>query len=226
MKNPVSPDRLPRPGAGYYTWKEWEPVYLEICEYFGFNREDDERAAGILEDFACDRIDNLTNLRDLISGKEVVVCGNAPCLQKELDLIEDRVALAADAASEVLCSAGIIPAAVFTDLDGATGQYVKMNNVGAIMVVHGHGDNIPLLYNWVPRFSGYAVFTTQSIPLPHVHNFGGFTDGDRAVCTALALGAANVRILGFDLDDTNVEPMKRGKLYWARRILSSLGYEI
>lgn len=226
MKNPVSPESLTMPDAVYYTWAEWEPVYIEICEYFGFSCEEDERAAKILEDMAGEGKDGLPSLRDLIAGKKVVVCGNAPCLREELHLIEGHVILAADAASEVLYSAGILPDAVFTDLDGATDLYVSMNEGGTIMVIHAHGDNIPLIYNWVPRFTGISVYTTQSAPLPHVHNFGGFTDGDRAVCAALALGADNVRIIGFDLDDRDVEPMKRGKLYWARRILASLGYEI
>jgi len=225
MKNQVSPEALPEPEAGYYTWKEWESVYDEICEYFGFIREEDERAALILEGMASEMGDGLSALRDLVDGKIITVCGNAPCLREELPLIEGNV-MAADAASEVLFSEGILPAAVFTDLDGATDLYVRMNETGTIMVVHAHGDNIPLLYNWVPRFSGTSVYTTQSAPLMHVHNFGGFTDGDRAVCTAMALGAKDVRIIGFDLDDQDVEPMKRGKLYWARRILASIGYEI
>ena len=69
------------------------------------------------------------------------------------------------------------------------------------MVVHAHGDNIPLLKHWVPRFTGPLVATTQSTPLPHVHNFGGFTDGDRAVFAADELGAASITLVGFDLDD-------------------------
>jgi uncharacterized Rossmann fold enzyme len=78
----------------------------------------------------------------------------------------------------------------------------------------------------VPRFSGPIVATAQSAPLPRVYNFGGFTDGDRAVFAADALGAAEIRILGFDLDDRNVDPMKRGKLHWARRLLSLIGHDL
>jgi len=94
-----------------------------------------------------------------------------------------------------------------------------MNSEGTVIVVHAHGDNVPLLCHWVPQFRGPVVGTTQGRPLPHVHNFGGFTDGDRAVFAAQSLGAASIALLGFDLDDTRVDPIKRAKLAWARRLL-------
>ena len=56
-------------------------------------------------------------------------------------------------------------------------------------------------------------------PAPRVHNFGGFSDGDRAVFAADALGAKTITLFGFDLDDKNVDPVKRGKLMWAKNSL-------
>ena len=94
------------------------------------------------------------------------------------------------------------------------------------MVVHAHGDNVPLLRHWVPLLPGPLVATTQAAPLPHVHNFGGFSDGDRAVFAADEIGAARVRIIGFDLADRNVDPVKRGKLFWAGELLRLIGYDI
>jgi uncharacterized Rossmann fold enzyme len=204
------------------NFEEWEPHYLQILDYFGFSREDDERAAFILADLVTR--DDLPELSGLCQGSVITVCGNAPTLKKEAGSISGTV-FAADAASEVLIDRGIRPAAVFTDLDGATDRYIEMNRAGTVMVVHAHGDNIPLLRHWVPRFPGPLVATTQSRPLPHVHNFGGFTDGDRAVFTADALGAAEIRLAGFDCSDTSVDPVKRGKLYWAGTLLELLGYE-
>ena len=93
------------------------------------------------------------------------------------------------------------------------------------MVIHAHGDNIPQLQYWVPLFPGPVVGTTQSQPLPPLHNFGGFSDGDRAAFAADALGAERIVFVGFDLDDMNVGHMKRGKLLWARRLLRLIGYE-
>jgi uncharacterized Rossmann fold enzyme len=204
-------------------FEEWEPHYREILEYFGFDRSADEEAADVLEELL--PRDDLSTLRGCISGKVVTVAGNAPTLRSELGLIEGTV-IAADAAALVLSEEGITPDAICTDLDGAEDSFITMNEQGTIIVVHAHGDNIPLLRRWVPRFTGPLVGTTQSRPLLQIHNFGGFTDGDRAVFTAYALGAERVVLIGFDLSDTSVDPMKRGKLIWARRLLKILGHDL
>jgi uncharacterized Rossmann fold enzyme len=199
----------------------WEPYYCEILEYFGFDRAQDEEAARLLASLMTR--DNILSLASLTQGNEVTVCGNAPCLRDEIDKIRG-VVFAADAAAEVLDAHGICPDAVFTDLDGATDRFLELNESGTIMVIHAHGDNMPLLRYWVPRFKGPLVATTQSAPLKNVYNFGGFSDGDRAVFAADELGAEHIRIIGFDLDDKNVDPMKRGKLFWARKLLAAIGY--
>ncbi len=204
-------------------FKVWEPHYCEILEYFGFDRAGDEEAARLLA-LLLPR-DNLLSLAALTYGNPVTVCGNAPCLKDELDKIQG-VVFAADAATDVLDSHGIYPDAVFTDLDGASDRLAELNKEGTIVVVHAHGDNIALLKHWVPRFEGPIVGTTQSTPLPHVHNFGGFSDGDRAVFAADELGAEQITLIGFDLDDKDVEPVKRGKLFWARKLLALLGHTV
>jgi 2-amino-4-hydroxy-6-hydroxymethyldihydropteridine diphosphokinase len=204
-------------------FSEWEPHYLEILEYFGIERAGDEEAARLLASLlACDNILSLASLTD---GNVVTVCGNAPCLKDELGKITGLV-FAADAAAEVLDSHGIRPDAIFTDLDGATDRFIELNRGGSIVVIHAHGDNIPLLRHWVPRFTGKVVGTTQAAPLPHIYNFGGFTDGDRAAFTADELGASQITFVGFDLDDRNVDPMKRGKLHWARKLLALIGHDV
>lgn len=204
------------------NFEEWEPYYQEIIEYFAFDREMDERAAEILSSLMTR--DDLPVLRDLCQGRDVTVCGNAPCLADDIPAVKHPV-FAADAAALVLLDSGIRPDAVFTDLDGATDEFITMNEAGTVMVIHAHGDNIPLLRHWVPRFSGPIVGTAQSRPLEIVHNFGGFTDGDRAVFAAHSLGASHITILGFDLQDEEVDFMKRGKLHWAEKLLGIIGYE-
>ena len=201
----------------------WEPHYCEILEYFGFDRTGDEEAARLLASLM--PRDNLLSLAALTCDNPVTVCGNAPCLKDELDKIHG-VVFAADAAADVLDSHDIRPDAVFTDLDGASDRLLTLNEEGTIVVVHAHGDNIALLKHWVPRFKGPLVGTTQSNPLPHVHNFGGFSDGDRAVFAADELGAEQITLIGFDLDDEDVEPVKRGKLFWARKLLALIGHHV
>jgi len=205
------------------NYSQWEPYYREILDYFGFSQEEDEAAARLLASLVT--CDALPALSTLCAGSTVTVCGNAPCLDADLvTLNTGSVIFAADAAADILFRHGIRPGAVFTDLDGATDLFLAMNEAGTIIVVHANGDNQPLLRHWMPRFTGPVVATTQGAPLPHVHNFGGFTDGDRAVFAADELGARSITIIGFDLDDPNVDPVKRGKLFWARKLLALLGY--
>ena len=57
----------------------WEPHYLEILDYFGFDRGRDEEAARLLASLMTR--DNLLSLTALTCGNDVTVCGNAPCLK-------------------------------------------------------------------------------------------------------------------------------------------------
>jgi len=202
-------------------FEDWEPFYIEILEWFSFDRKKDEEAAKVLAGLLPH--DDIRILDDMCRGKTVTVCGNAPCLKYELEQIEGTV-LAADAASLALLKSGIRPDAVFTDLDGATDAYPTMNREGTVMIIHAHGDNIPLLRYWTPQFSGPMVGTTQARPFPPLYNFGGFTDGDRAVFAADHMGADKIILAGFDLDDQDVDIFKRGKLQWARRLLTLIGH--
>src|SRR5512137_1172689 len=137
-----------RTKARRMEFKDWEPHYCEILEYFGFDRAGDEKAARLLASLM--PRDNLLSLAALTCDNPVTVCGNAPCLKDELGKIHG-VVFAADAAADVLDTYGIRPDAVFTDLDGASDRLLALNEEGTIVVVHAHGDNIELLKYWVPR---------------------------------------------------------------------------
>ena len=204
-------------------FEEWEPYYTRILDDFHFSRGEDERAARILQELA--PRDDLALLTEQCAGRHVTVCGRAPGLKEELAGIQG-VVFAADGAANTLFDRGILPDAIFTDLDGATWRYLEMNREGTVIVVHAHGDNIPLLERWVRRFTGPFVATTQSAPLPGVYNFGGFSDGDRAAFAADSLGAASISFVGFDLDDRSARPVKQKKLAWARVLLRTIGYEL
>jgi len=207
----------------FSRFEDWEPYYLRILAHFSFDRARDEEAARLLA--ALLTRDDLPLLEGIIRGKPATVCGNGPNLTSELDRIWGTV-IAADGAANRLFSRGIRPDAIVTDLDGATDAFVAMNRAGTVIVVHAHGDNMDLLRRWVPRFPGPLVGTTQSRPFDGIHNFGGFSDGDRAVFLAEALGATEVVIAGFDLDDPNVDPVKRGKLLYARELLRLDGHDL
>jgi uncharacterized Rossmann fold enzyme len=46
-----------------------------------------------------------------------------------------------------------------------------------------------------------CIGTTQVKPLQNVYNFGGFTDGDRAVFLANEFGAINIVLVGMDFGE-------------------------
>ncbi|MBI0581525.1 MAG: hypothetical protein JET69_00735, partial [Methanomassiliicoccales archaeon] len=88
-------------------------------------------------------------------------------------------------------------------------------------------DNIPALERYVPWFTGPLTPTTQGRPFDGVYNFGGFTDGDRAVMLARHFGARMIRLAGFDFDDPRPKAgkdpeVKRRKLREARRLIWDL----
>ena len=204
----------------------WDEYYVRILDYFGFSREDDEEAARLLSSILPGN--DISLLTNTISGSDIIVAGNAPSLPDDIRKtdFEGKVVIAADAAARVMKKGGVIPDIVFTDLDGLDDDVLEMNEAGTILAVHAHGDNMPLVKSWVPKMKGPVVGTTQSTPLENVYNFGGFSDGDRGVFAAYELGAKSVSLIGFDLDDKSVDPVKHGKLMIARKLLHLLGHDI
>lgn len=198
----------------------WEPIYRAILEDFGFSSARDEEAAKLLNVLLRNREQSLFSAVEKLRGRDVVVVGNAPTLAEELESLheEDRTFVAADGATAVLLEKGIVPEIVVTDLDGPFDAILKANKMGAIATVHAHGDNLDALKRCVPQL-GMIIGTVQCRPPQGLYNFGGFTDGDRCVFLAKELGAASVKLLGFDFDDESVTPRKRKKLAWARKLI-------
>ena len=196
----------------------WEPVYERILADFGFDRRGDERAR--------DRLAALTEPFDLDSlptfdGATVAVAGAGPNLGDETEAAAaaDRV-IAASSATKTLRDAGVTVDLAVTDLDGTPEYLAAASHEGLPVTVHAHGDNVDALERWVSEFAADRLLpTTQAAPTAHVRNFGGFTDGDRAAFLADALGAAELRFVGWQFDGSDVGEMKAKKLRWAARLL-------
>ena len=203
----------------------WEPFYIQILEDFGFSRDDDEAVAQELDTLLGGRRASDADLRKLIRGKEVTVAGNGPNLVDEIEGVHG-VLVTADEATSVALGNGLLPAIVVTDLDGNVTDQVKTNDTGAIAVVHGHGDNAPAIRHWAPLFAGPTIATTQSRPEGDLRNYGGFTDGDRAVFLADHFGAARIHLVGFDFEHPSPKDLdprtKQRKLDWAYILLGAL----
>jgi uncharacterized Rossmann fold enzyme len=207
------------------NFDEWEPVYERILASFGFDRVDDERArdrlGALVDGRTCYDTDALARQVD---GETVAVVGAAPGLAAEIDRAAavDRV-FAASTAADVCRDHGVSVDLMVTDLDKNPETAVELTHEGTPVAAHAHGDNVPALDEWLPRFDrDYTIPTTQAAPRPPVQNFGGFTDGDRAAFLADHLGADSLVFVGWSFDDPTVDAVKREKLRWAARLLTWL----
>jgi uncharacterized Rossmann fold enzyme len=203
-------------------FSEWEPVYREILADMGYDRLSDEMSVRLLKVMltGSDVIDD-DELGSVI-GKNVVITGGAGGFT---EVPEADTLIATGSSIPLLLSMGIVPDIIVTDLDGDTEAQKRASAEGAVTVIHAHGDNADAIMKHAKEFSGKVVMTTQSVPEWTVYNFGGFTDGDRAVCMAGHLGAENISLAGFDLGRPSEKPdsdtgLKMKKLRWAERIIS------
>ncbi len=231
----------------------WIPLYREIVKNLELSEKKDLKSARKLVErleqnpYVSDRESTLGRLKELIDKRTCIIVGGGPDLEEESsDLvyriqngneIEDITIITADGTTSVLYGSGIVPDIIVTDLDGGIEDQVMAVGEGSVMVLHAHGDNKKKIKRAVKRLSGMIIGSTQVDPekVPKTVNFGGFTDGDRAVHMADSLGASKIVLLGFDtglvgekLDDKGErreqteeeKEMKLRKLRWADRLLN------
>ncbi|MCK4457350.1 MAG: DUF115 domain-containing protein [Thermoplasmata archaeon] len=209
-------------------FSRWEIYYDQILADFGYSREEDERAARVLSGLLEGRSSSADDLRAMIEGKLVTVAGDAESLGREVDSLAG-VVISADEATSVLLAHDVVPDAFTTDLDGKIEDLVRANLQGAVAIIHAHGDNIDALQEHVGKFEGQVIGTTQAEPLGGILDFGGFTDGDRAVFIADHFGAEEIRLAGFDFENPRRKDkdlkVKARKLDWAYLLIQSLDNE-
>jgi len=181
----------------------WLKEYKRICRELDILPKDDYEARDIAARIMRNREQPLGKLEALIKNRDIVIFGAGPSLERGLEKLdrENKTLIAADGATSCLLEKGIYPDIVVTDLDGDIPDLLLADRFGAVMVIHPHGDNVRIVESALPQFSN-PIATTQVEPLPNVHNFFGFTDGDRAVFLAKRFGARGIELIGFDFGDT------------------------
>ena len=193
--------------------KGWNSKYYQILKEFNYNEKKDKESAKILESMVGNK-KQVDRIQRLIESKVVFVIGAGPSLSTAIKYLKnhDNLKIVADSATKFLLEKGIIPDIVVTDLDGDLDSLKKIGKSKTIFVVHAHGDNISKLdfsenlENWVG--------TTQTEPFGKIYNFGGFTDGDRAVFLANHFSAKKIILFGMDMGKrigrfSNTNPTKR-----------------
>lgn len=186
---------------------EWLKHYQKICSTLNIDHEKDLLAAHILSNLILGRSLSRADLAPLFREKRLAaVFGAGPSLEEDLELFtktldsSEIVTIAVDGAAAAFQKKGLSADVVVTDLDGGDDVLLKASEKGALLVVHAHGDNIERLKQLVPKFSGKILGTTQTEIVGVLDNFGGFTDGDRAVYMCEELGAKHIAVAGMDFD--------------------------
>ena len=214
---------------------DWFPYYQGIRAEFGYSTEKDQEAARTLSEMAKKKALDAKILHKKIKGRNVIVIGAGSSIEdpgtlKYLKKNKTFVKIAADGAVQFLIENKIRPDIVVTDLDGNPAFLQKAEKMGAIMVVHAHGDNTDTLKKIVPKFKK-LIATTQVMPLENVYNFGGFTDGDRCVFLAEEFGAKKIVLVGMDFGDSigkyskekvKDPQLKKQKMQAGKRLLEML----
>ncbi len=218
-------------------YRDWAPEYERIQREFSFpferERASADRLLALLPPAARERPEQ--RLRARLRGRDTIVVGLGPSAGAPPVWVlprtpEPPALVAADGATERCLRAGLVPDLVVTDLDGPVPSEVTANARGSLVLVHAHGDNREALERWVPQFPGELAGSWAGPPEPGLVDFGGFTDGDRAVYLAEHLQAPRILLYGFDFEHVEAaEPAERErklrKLAVARRAIDRLARE-
>ena len=207
--------------------REWEPLYNEIMDDFGFSKADDLESALMLCDIIKDTKNSisLNNMDELIKNKDVYVFGAGPSLKKHVkivkELIENNVnennneednndnndknknfiIISADGATKALLEENIIPDIIVSDLDGDLNAIFESNERGSIVVVHAHGDNLNNIKTYAPKLKNIVGSSQVPKDILYLINYGGFTDGDRCCFFAEHFGAKRIILCGMDFGE-------------------------
>jgi len=178
----------------------WNKKYLEILHEFRYSEKQDTESAIILDTILRKTV-SIEKISEKIKGKTVFVIGAGPSLSLAIPVLKNFkkvIKIVADSAIKPLVENGIKPDIVVTDLDGDEDSLIKVGKTNSIFVVHAHGDNIAKLY-LAENFKN-CIGSTQSKPFKNIQNFGGFTDGDRAVFLASYFDAKKIILFGMDFN--------------------------
>jgi len=227
-------------------------VQSVVRAYFGWNYDDDfssankmgalfskQRPYGVEKWSTKTRVTNKNNLQKTLTGSERVIIVGASITEVELSTInlENCAIIAADGSVGAVANHHNL-ACIVTDFDGNP-HLDAVAKCGVLFVAHAHGDNQQRWEKTLNKWSRYS--SPPNLILTHqvdqsingIENYGGFTDGDRAVCLAIGLGvkAENITLLGFSTGQigkwsgaTNIE-QKLMKLEWMYQIIEMVGLE-
>ncbi|MHA1792504.1 MAG: 6-hydroxymethylpterin diphosphokinase MptE-like protein [Promethearchaeota archaeon] len=185
-----------------------------------FNK--DYQARNLVDDYIeASKQDSTSDFRKVMrmieeKNKRALIIAPGPTLEENIlelmrkrnDYLSRSVLISVDGATNFLVKNEIDPDVIVTDLDGLTTKKIPdlAANEKSLIIIHAHGNNIHALKKLFNELQPgkNIIFTTQVLPTSNVYNWGGFTDGDRAVFCSLVLGFKEVLLVSMDLKSDRV----------------------
>lgn len=194
-------------------WPNWKKEYTKIVRMLDLDNKADYQASTKLEEYLLDlssnRRDSIIRLLKDILHYPVVIAGAGPSLETDFNYFYksnhvDKVRfIAVDGATALFHQKNIVPSIVITDLDGdlASIQWSIVN--GSVVLIHAHGDNQIHVEKFFQDHlkiikQNWVWGTTQCKTDQILFNFGGFTDGDRAIILSFYFQTPLIGLIGFD----------------------------
>jgi len=180
----------------------WATRYNEIVNDFGYSKKKDIQSSKLLDSLLSKKT-CITELKKLIENESVFIIGAGPSLFSCIPILKKYnkiTKIVADGATRALIENNLKANIVVTDLDGDIPALKRVGKTNTIMVVHAHGDNLEKLY--LTKNFKNCIGTTQAKAFGKIHNFGGFTDGDRCVFLANHFKARKIVLFGMDFGTT------------------------
>lgn len=224
-------------------YNDWDKWYQLILEDFSFSKSEDIFSAKLLNE----KINKIGkyDITHTDFGNNCIIFGAGPSIKTHIQYlkmkenIENYILIAADGATTALLEEGIIPDIIVTDLDGDINKIIESNKKGSILYVHAHGDNTEKIKKYISQLNN-IIPTCQCEPFDLLENYGGFTDGDRAMHIAVyALDFKKIILAGMDFgkivtkysrpeienETENADSFKTKKLEYAEKLYNSLKKE-
>ena len=180
----------------------WATRYNEIVNDFGYSKKKDIQSSRLLDSLLSKKT-RIAELKKLIENESIFIIGAGPSLLSCIPILKKYnkiTKIVADGATRALIENNLKANIVVTDLDGNIPALKRVGKTNTIMVVHAHGDNLEKLY--IAKNFKKCIGTTQAKPFGKIHNFGGFTDGDRCVFLANHFKARKIILFGMDFGTT------------------------
>ena len=180
----------------------WATRYNEIVNDFGYSKKNDVQSSRLLDSLLSKKT-RITELKKLIENESIFIIGAGPSLLSCIPILKKYnkiTKIVADGATKALIENNLRANIVVSDLDGDIPALKRVGKTNTIMVVHAHGDNLEKLY--LTKNFKNCIGTTQAKAFGKIHNFGGFTDGDRCVFLANHFKARKIVLFGMDFGTT------------------------